>query len=79
MGRGDANLAFPLALFLGWPLSLAMLFVSFWLGGIFGVMLLIFKNKKYGLKSEIPFGPFLALACFIVWYADSFFGGLWMW
>ncbi|MDO8523504.1 MAG: prepilin peptidase [bacterium] len=79
MGRGDVNLVLPLSLFLGWPINLAMLFISFWLGGLVGVLLLIFKNKKYGLKSEIPFGPFLVFACFIVWYASSFFESFWMW
>lgn len=79
MGRGDANLALPLSLFLGWPANLTALVVSFWLGGLTGIFLLIFQNKKYGLKSEIPFGPFLALACFIVWYASSFFESFWIW
>ncbi|OGF61319.1 hypothetical protein A2662_00495 [Candidatus Giovannonibacteria bacterium RIFCSPHIGHO2_01_FULL_45_33] len=73
MGRGDANLALPLALFLGWPLNIMMLLASFWLGGIAGIFLLLFKNSKFGLKSEIPFGPFLALGAVIVWYASSFF------
>lgn len=79
MGRGDANLALPLSLFVGWPLSLAMLFISFWLGGLMGIFLLIFQSKKFGLKSEIPFGPFLALAGFIVWYFGPFFESFWMW
>ena len=72
MGRGDANLAFSAALFLGWPASLSMFLVSFWIGGFFGAGLLIFYGRKYGLKSEIPFGPFLAIGTFILWYFGDF-------
>lgn len=67
MGRGDADLAFFAALFLGFPLNLGMLFLSFWLGGLVGGLLLIF-GRRVSLKSEIPFGPFLASAAFIAWY-----------
>lgn len=79
MGRGDANLALPLSLFLGWPQNLGALFISFWLGGITGIFLLIFRNKKFGLKSEIPFGPFLVLAGFIAWYYGGIIEGFWIW
>lgn len=72
MGRGDANLAFFTSLFLGWPFNLAMLLVSFWLGGLVGVFLLLFRRGRYGLRSEIPFGPFLAAAMFCVWYFADF-------
>ena len=72
MGRGDANLAFFISLFLGFPKNIAMLFSAFWIGGVFGLALLAF-GKKYNLKSEIPFGPFLALAMFLVWYFPGFF------
>ena len=73
MGRGDANLAFFISLFWGWPMNSAALFVSFWLGGAVGILLLIFKSGKFGLKSEIPFGPFMASAAFVVWYFGDFF------
>jgi len=68
MGRGDADLAFFLALFLGYPLSLFMLVGSFWLGAVVGIILLIVFTKKFTIKSEVPFGPFLALSAFLVWY-----------
>src|SRR3990167_120346 len=72
MGRGGADLAFFLALFLGWPQNLFMIFLAFWLGGILGAYLLIFKSLRWGLKSEIPFGPVLALAVFLVWRFSDF-------
>jgi len=68
MGRGDADLAFFLALFLGYPLSLFMFLGSFWLGAVAGVILLLIFYKKFTIKSEVPFGPFLALSTFFAWY-----------
>src|SRR3989338_3980573 len=76
MGRGDANLAFFTSLFLGWPLNLAALFVSFWLGGLAGFFLLLFRRRDFSLKSEIPFGPFLPTSSFSVWYFADFFSEL---
>ena len=77
MGRGDTDIAFAAALFLGFPLNIGMLLLSFWIGGFTGILLLVFRGSKYGLKSEIPFGPFLAAATFIAWYFGSVFSFLW--
>ncbi len=77
MGRGDTDLAFVASLFLGFPLNIGMLLLSFWIGGFSGILLLVFRGSKYGLKSEIPFGPFLALALFIAWYFGGLFSFLW--
>jgi len=79
MGRGDADLAFLTSLFLGSYANLAALFLAFWIGGIIGAILLIFA-KSYSFKSEIPFGPFLALGAFLAWYFSDvlgWFGVLW--
>ena len=61
MGLGDA-------LGIGWLLGLSLgfsaLVFAFWLGAIVGVSLIIF-SKKYGLKSEIPFAPYLILGTFL--------------
>lgn len=64
MGEGDGILAFIIGFGLGLPLGLIMLYFSFVLGGVVGVVLLL--GKKYGLKSAIPFGPFLLLAAALV-------------
>src|SRR3989338_151889 len=77
MGRGDTDLAFVASLFLGFPLNIGMLLLSFWIGGLTGILLLLFRGNKYGLKSEIPFGPFLAAALFIAWYFGGLFSFLW--
>ena len=46
-----------MGLFLGWPNILVALFLAFFIGAVVGVVLIILKKK--GLKSEVPFGPFL--------------------
>ncbi|MBU2579534.1 prepilin peptidase [Patescibacteria group bacterium] len=64
MGMGDVKLAFLMGLILGWPNILAALFLAFLTGAVVGVALIIFGKK--GLKSQIPFGPFLAGATVLV-------------
>jgi len=61
MGFGDAKLALGLGWMLGPEKTLLALLFSFWLGAIVGLMLMALKSNKFGLKSKIPFGPFLAL------------------
>lgn len=63
LGFGDVKLVFFMGLFLGWPEILPALFFSFFIGAIIGIILILFKKK--GLKSEIPFGPFLILGTYI--------------
>lgn len=70
MGLGDVKLAIPLGFLLGVQQSLIWLVLSFVLGAIIGVFLILRKEKK--LKSPIPFGPFLVAGFFIVF----FFGGI---
>jgi prepilin signal peptidase PulO-like enzyme (type II secretory pathway) len=57
MGFGDVKLALFMGLFLGWPNILVALFAAFVIGGMFGIVLILLKKK--GMKSEVPFGPFL--------------------
>src|SRR3989344_282688 len=69
MGFGDVKLAVLMGLVLGFPNILAALFLAFFFGAIIGIGA-IFLQKK-GLKSEIPFGPFLIVGTFMA----MFFGG----
>jgi len=62
MGFGDVKLAFLMGLFLGFPAILPALFFSFFVGAIIGLGLMITRRK--GLKSRIPFGPFLVAGSF---------------
>ena len=98
MGFGDVKFAPASALFLGFPNGIVAILLSFWIGSLVGVFLVLLppsfqpafqkfaarfsgylrfpapkdlitsdvaKTKKFGLKSEIPFGPFIALGSFI--------------
>jgi len=66
MGEGDVKLSTALAVLVGWPASVAYLALSFIGGGVFGVTAL--ATKKVGLKSPVPFGPFLILAAIIAFF-----------
>lgn len=64
MGKGDIPIAFLQGLLLGYPKGLSALLLSFIIGAGVSVMLLAFK--KAGLKTEVPFTPFLIIALYIV-------------
>ena len=61
MGLGDAKLAIGLGWLLGLSRGISGVVVAFWIGAIVGIFLMILSKKKYGIKSEIPFAPFLVL------------------
>ncbi len=63
MGMGDVKLAVFMGLILGWPNIFVGIFLAF-LVGAFISLILILLNKK-GLRSEIPFAPFLTGATVI--------------
>lgn len=63
MGWGDAEICFMCGLYLGFKLSAIMLLLSFILGAIVGVILILLKKKTR--KDYIPFGPYIALASLI--------------
>lgn len=60
MGIGDAKLLAALGAFLGWTSLPWILAVSSILGTFFGIVILIGRKQKLGIK--IPYGPYLALA-----------------
>lgn len=64
MGLGDAKLALGLGWLLGFSRILSGAVIAFWLGAIIGFILIVF-SKKYGMKTEIPFAPFLVLGVLI--------------
>jgi len=63
MGFGDVSLVFLIAMFLGFPLILVSLFSAFLIGAIIGLSLIVIGRK--GLRSKVPFGPFLVIGAFI--------------
>lgn len=71
IGGGDIKLMAVIGVFLGWPLILIVLFISFVSGGIFGIVFLV--TGKKGKKDSVPFGPFIGGASII-----SLFWGQWL-
>ena len=69
MGLGDAKLMAGIGLLFGWQSVPFVLFVSAILGLIFVLPSLLKKQKN--MRSEIPFGPFIIVACLIYFtYGD---------
>lgn len=64
MGWGDFELCLLIGLYLGFKLTIVMLFFSFIIGGLMGVLLIAAKKKTR--KDYIPFGPSIALSCIFV-------------
>ena len=62
MGFGDAKLALGLALMVGYKLALSGLVLSFWIGAIVGIVLLLLRRGSITMKTEIPFAPFLVVS-----------------
>lgn len=66
MGFGDVKLAGVLGLYLGWlgwGAWAVGTFLGFFLGGVFGIGLILFR--KGGRKTAVPFGPFMLLGVLI--------------
>lgn len=72
MGFGDVKLMGGLGALFGWQAVLFILFVSSLFGSIIGVSLIAMNKKE--MSSQIPYGPYLALAAF-AWM----FGGANLW
>ena len=66
MGWGDFKLAGVLGLIFGWPDIILVLFLAFFVGAFFSILLLIQKKKK--IKEAVPFGPFLAIGAFLTFF-----------
>jgi leader peptidase (prepilin peptidase)/N-methyltransferase len=60
---GDLYLIAPLGLVLGWPAIFSAIFVAALLAGLTSVVLLV--SRRVGMKSYIPFGPFLVAGAVI--------------
>jgi leader peptidase (prepilin peptidase)/N-methyltransferase len=88
MGLGDGKLAIGIGWFLGMTLGMSAIMFGFWIGALFAVVMMVaqriqqkFTTSKitttsWTFKSEIPFGPFLILGVFIVYFTHiNFFDG----
>lgn len=63
IGEGDILLGILVGFIVGWPQILLTLFISYILGSVIGIILILFKKKNW--SSKIPFGPFLVLGTWI--------------
>jgi leader peptidase (prepilin peptidase)/N-methyltransferase len=67
MGGGDVKLAFVLGAFLGYlggfGLVLLGMFLSFLVGGVAGVVVMLITGG--GRKMQVPFGPFMAVGTLV--------------
>ncbi|MGB9598453.1 MAG: prepilin peptidase [Minisyncoccales bacterium] len=70
MGENDSKLIFALALFLGSPRIFCALFFTFLSGFLISLFLIFFKKK--GLKTQVPFAPFLIFGFFFNLALPSF-------
>ncbi len=69
LGFGDVTLAGVCGLLLGWPGIIIGLFFGILLGGFYSLILIVFSliRKKYKPYRTIPYGPFIAMAVFVLW------------
>lgn len=70
MGSADVLLAGAISLWLSAPSSVVFVWLSFFLGGIFGGLLILFHVKH--IRDGVPFAPFLCAAGAV----SYFFGDL---
>lgn len=75
MGLGDGKLALGIGWFLGLSLGASAVMLSFWIGALVSVALMLFfslnlRDKRITMKSEIPFGPFLILGLVLVFFFE---------
>lgn len=63
MGWGDAEICLMSGLFLGFKLTILMLFLSFIIGSIAGIALILLGKKSK--KDYIPFSPYIALSAIL--------------
>lgn len=73
LGLGDAKLAYALGVFLGLSRGIVAFLLSFWIGAIIGLSLIVigrlqsFRSNRLSLKSELPFAPFLVAGALLSW------------
>ena len=64
IGFGDVKFGLLLGNLAGWPASLLVLMLAYFLGAVIGIALIILGRKRLG--SKLPFGVFLGASAIIV-------------
>ena len=66
---GDLYLVAPLGLLLGWPAIFLAIFLAALISSLTSIALLV--SRRVGLKSYIPFGPFLVAGAVLTLLRDE--------
>ncbi len=66
MGLGDAKLTLGIGWVLGLGAGISALVLAFWIGAIISVFWVMVAFKKFKMRYEIPFGPYLILGMYLV-------------
>lgn len=88
MGLGDAKLALGVGWFLGVLEGFKAIVLAFMLGAIISVFILLplpylihalglrRGSRAFTMKSEVPFGPFLLAAMWLMWFSGAYGFGI---
>ncbi len=66
MGLGDAKLMIGIGYLLGLSQGVVAVMLGFIFGAVTALSLLLLRRSRFTMKSEIPFGPFLAVGALVV-------------
>ncbi|MDQ4035560.1 MAG: A24 family peptidase [Chloroflexota bacterium] len=69
LALGDLYLVAPIGLMLGWPAIFSALFAAAFLSA--GASLVLLASRRVGMRSYIPFGPFLVAGALVVLLLDD--------
>lgn len=69
MGGGDIKLMAGIGAIIGWEKVLFAIFIASFLGSVLGLALIVLK--KVEKRGYLPFGPFLALASYIILFTPK--------
>lgn len=69
LAPGDLYLVAPIGLMLGWPAIFSALFAAGFLAA--GASLVLLATRRVGMRSYIPFGPFLVAGAVLVMLLDE--------
>lgn len=64
MGGGDIKLMALIGFFVGWKHTILIMYISFLIGSIVGIIIVLTKKKT--MKEHIPFGPSISAATLFV-------------
>lgn len=68
MGLGDAPIVLGLALLVGPLAALPGVLFSFWIGALYGIVVLVSTPRGHRMGIEVPFVPFLALGFLLAFF-----------